>query len=112
MRGLLAVWQADPAGPAQREDRNVGTSAVAPNREIHACLCEVERGLFHVNYRIGNADRQTHQLPPYQLGVCASDAMQRIEESARLNGYGFVVWDTAIARLDALAAPEASGSRS
>lgn len=80
--------------------------AIASGRELYARLCEVERGLFHVNYRTGHEDCQTQTLPRYQVGACASDAMRRIEESARLNGYRLVVWDTAVMAVDAAAGPE------
>ena len=83
------------------------TIAVTPGREIRACLCQIERGLFHISYRAGTPDRQPHHLPPYQLGTCASDAMHRIEECARVGGYGSVVWDTAFAEFDLAASPSA-----
>ena len=101
VQALLTAWVApviervNSADAFQREDCKMETIAVTPCRAIHACLCEIERGLFHISYRTGTPDRQTHGLPSYQLGACASDAMQRFEACARIGGYGFVVWDTA-----------------
>ncbi len=62
-------------------------------RTLHATLCEVERGLFHVSYRMEGAGLGKHHLPLYQLGTCAADARLLIEQQARGFGYASIVWD-------------------
>jgi hypothetical protein len=64
-------------------------------RLLRATLCEIERGLFHVSYRADTAKSGLHELPIYQVGTCASDARQRVEERARGCGFELVVWDYA-----------------
>jgi hypothetical protein len=70
------------------------------DRALHATLCEVERGLFHAQYRSsgfapGSATMLTNtsNLPIYQVGLTASDARHSIETTARLAGYDLVIWD-------------------
>jgi len=67
-----------------------------PRRFLRATLCEVERGLFHVNYRTDTAAWDVHELPRYQLAGNAFDAKRRIESAARGCGFGIVLWDDAI----------------
>jgi hypothetical protein len=69
-------------------------SKMAEERMLHATLCEVERGLFHVTYRMEGAGLGKHHLPLYQLGTCASEARLLIEQQARECGYASVVWDS------------------
>lgn len=68
-------------------------SIAAHGRTLHAALCEVERGLFSVRYRAGEMDHNVHYLPPYQVGSCAADARQRIEQAALRYGYEAIIWD-------------------
>jgi hypothetical protein len=68
-------------------------SQMIEERMLHATLCEVERGLFHVAYRMEGTGLGKHHLPLYQLGTCASEARLLIEQQARENGYTSVVWD-------------------
>lgn len=60
---------------------------------LRATLCEVERGLFHVNYRSEAVDWDVHELPLYQVGTSAADAQQRIEQRAQECGFDIVTWD-------------------
>jgi hypothetical protein len=69
-------------------------SKIAEERTLHATLCEVERGLFHVTYRMEGAGLGKHHLPLYQLGTNASEARLLIEQQARERGYAAVVWDS------------------
>lgn len=66
-----------------------------PRRDLRATLCQVERGLFHINYRTDTAEPDVHELPRYQLGASASDAKRRIEKAARRCGFASVLWDDA-----------------
>lgn len=69
-------------------------SKMPEERTLHATLCEVELGLFHVAYRMEGAGLGKHHLPLYQLGTCASEARLLIEQQARECGYTSVVWDS------------------
>ena len=62
-------------------------------KTLHASLCEIERGLFQVNYRADFALQEKLYLPPYQAGTSASDARQQIEQKARERGYEAIIWD-------------------
>ena len=62
-------------------------------RTLRASLCEVERGLFHVAYDAHDIELGRHLLPPYQVGISASDARGRIEQVARECGYESVTWE-------------------
>lgn len=60
---------------------------------LYATLCEVERGLFHVAYRVEGKGLGHHPLPRYELGTSALDAQSRVEQHARECGYLSVVWE-------------------
>ncbi len=60
---------------------------------LHATLCEIERGLFQVAYRVEGVSLGQHPLPRYQVGSCAADAQLRVEQQARECGYAVVVWE-------------------
>lgn len=66
-----------------------------PRRPLRATLCELERGLFHINYRTDTAAPDVHELPRYQVGASSSDAKRRIEKAARRCGFAIVLWDDA-----------------
>ncbi len=68
-------------------------SKLPEERMLYATLCEVERGLFHVSYRMEGAGLGKHHLPLYQLGTCASEARLLIEQQALESGFASVVWD-------------------
>ncbi len=68
-------------------------SKLPEERMLYATLCEVERGLFHVSYRMEGAGLGKHHLPLYQLGTCAAEARLLIEQQALQSGYTSVVWD-------------------
>jgi hypothetical protein len=70
-------------------------SRMIEEQMLHATLCEIERGLFHVAYRISGVGLGTQRLPRYQVGTCVSDAQLRIEQRARECGYDSVVWEVA-----------------
>jgi hypothetical protein len=73
------------------------------DRTLHATLCEIERGLFHISYRGDTLDRKLHPLPPYQVGTCASDAQRKVEQLVRQRGYELVIWEPALAIPDTFA---------
>lgn len=77
-----------------------------PRQVLRATLCEVERGLFHVNYRTDTALSDFHELPRYQLGGSGSDAKRRIERAARRCGFAIVLWDDATGAATPLGEPE------
>jgi len=60
---------------------------------LRATLCEVERGLFRVSYRMEGAGLGKHHLPLYQLGTSASEARLLVEQQVREFGYTSVAWD-------------------
>lgn len=60
---------------------------------LHATLCEIERGLFHVSYRMEGAGLGKHQLPLYQVGSCAAEVRLLIEHQVRESGYTSITWD-------------------
>ena len=60
---------------------------------LRATLCEVERGLFHSNYRTDTAAADVHEMPRYILAGSTADAMRRIEKAARRCGFELVLWD-------------------
>ncbi len=62
-------------------------------KTLHATLFEIERGLFRLSYRADLMEHEKHELPPYQVGTCASDARRRIEHKARACGYEAIIWD-------------------
>jgi hypothetical protein len=68
-------------------------SKMAEERTLHATLCEVERGLFQVCYRMEGAIFDGRGLPSYQIGTCASEARLLIEQQAKDRGYVSVVWE-------------------
>jgi hypothetical protein len=75
-------------------------TAAMLDRALYATLFEVERGLFHAQYRSsgfgpGSAIMlmNTSNLPVYQVADTATDARRRIETTARLEGYDLVIWD-------------------
>ena len=67
-----------------------------PGQVLRATLCEIERGLFHVSYQSDVAEWGAQELPAYQVGACAAEAKQRIEEQAQGCGFETVVWDYAL----------------
>jgi hypothetical protein len=69
-------------------------SKIPEERTLYATLCEVERGLFHVSYRMEGPGLGKHRLPLYQLGTSASEVRRLIEQQAREHGYASVVWDS------------------
>ena len=68
-------------------------SRVVDEQILQATLCEIERGLFRVAYRISGVRPGFRYLPHYQVGTSASDARSRVEQRARECGYASVVWD-------------------
>lgn len=64
----------------------------SPKAPLHACLYEIECGLFCVTYRSGASAGDLRRLPIYQLGTCEYVARQRLEQSARALGYQTVIW--------------------
>jgi hypothetical protein len=72
-------------------------SEMTEERTLIATLCEVERGLFHVAYRVDGAAIGHHNMPRYEVGATALDVQQRIGQRARECGYGAVVWEIAFA---------------
>ena len=82
-------------------------------RVLRATLCQVECGLFHINYRTDSIAAEMHDLPRYQLGANASEAKRRIERTARKCGFSMVQWDDAMvvaAPLTGAEVPVASGA--
>ncbi len=75
-------------------------------RVLRATLCQVERGLFHINYRTDSVAAEVHDLPRYQLGTSGSEAKRRIERTARKCGFSSVLWDDAMAVTAPLAGAE------
>ncbi|WP_428491803.1 hypothetical protein [Rhodopila sp.] len=65
-------------------------------RVLRATLCQVERGLFHINYRTDSIAAELHDLPRYQLGASGSEAKRRVERTARKCGFSSVLWDDAM----------------
>ncbi len=78
-------------------------------RTLRATLCEVERGLFRVSYRMEGAGLGKHHLPLYQLGTCASEARLLIEQQVREAGFASVVWDDVLTDTSVPPAQAASG---
>ncbi len=72
-------------------------SRVIEEQVLRATLCEIERGLFHVLYRMEGVGLGQHHLPRYQVGASASDARRRVEQRARECGYETVAWETEVA---------------
>ena len=66
-----------------------------PRRVLRATLCQVECGLFHINYRTDTGAPDAQELPRYQLGASALDAKRKIERVARRSGFAVVLWDDA-----------------
>jgi hypothetical protein len=64
----------------------------SPKSTLHACLYEIECGLFCVTYRSGASAADLHKLPIYQLGTCEFVARQRLEAHARALGYQTIIW--------------------
>jgi hypothetical protein len=64
----------------------------SPKPALHACLYEIECGLFCVTYRSGASVADLHKLPIYQLGTCEFVARQRLEACARALGYQTIIW--------------------
>ena len=73
---------------------------------LRATLCQVERGLFHVNYRCDSTVADIHDLPRYQLGANSLEAKRRIERAARTCGFSSVLWDDAMVVAAPLAGAE------
>jgi hypothetical protein len=67
-------------------------SQITEARVLHATLCEIELGLFHVAYRMEDASLGRGHLPPYQVGSGELDAQRRVEQRALECGYELVVW--------------------
>jgi hypothetical protein len=76
---------------------------------LRAAFCEIERGLFYATDCAGRSD--AHELPAYQLGTCAADAKQRIEEIISARGYETVIWEDTLVGPRLSLACEASGCR-
>ena len=74
-------------------------SQMTEAQTLHATLCEIERGLFHVVYRMDGKAFGQHALPRYEVGTCASDARSRVERHAQACGYNLIVWDEAVEML-------------
>jgi hypothetical protein len=90
-------WEEGPVGSEMTEERM-----------LIATLCEIERGLFHVAYRVDGAAFGHHNLPRYEVGATALDVRRRIEQRARECGFGAVVWQMAFAAALPLSAHEAA----
>jgi len=69
------------------------TWGASPEPTLHACLYEIECGLFCVTYRPGVSVADLHRLPIYQPATCEFVARQRVEQCARALGYQTVVWE-------------------
>ena len=67
-------------------------SQLTEARVLHATLCEIELGLFHIAYRVEDASPGRVQLPRYQVGSGELDAQRRVEQRALECGYELVVW--------------------
>lgn len=67
---------------------------ITQERMLRANVCEIERGLFHVAYRIDDLGPGRHLLPLYQVGTSEADAQKRVEQRARECGYDAVIWET------------------
>jgi hypothetical protein len=78
---------------------------------VRATLCEIERGLFHVTYSVDGAGPGRHYLPRYQVGTCASDAKQRIEQRAQECGYETVIWEPTLAHPSLVRSPAKESAR-
>jgi hypothetical protein len=65
----------------------------SPESTLHACLYEIECGLFCVTYRSGASASDLHRLPIYQPASSQFVARQRLEQCARTLGYHTVVWE-------------------
>jgi hypothetical protein len=65
----------------------------SPESTLHACLYEIECGLFCVTYRSGASASNLHRLPIYQPASSQFVARQRLEQCARALGYHTVVWE-------------------
>jgi hypothetical protein len=72
-------------------------SQFSDEQTLHATICEIERGLFHIVYRVHGKGLGKHSLPRYEVGACASDAQMRVERQARECGFGLIVWDDQVA---------------
>jgi hypothetical protein len=83
-----------PSGqrPLSREEKSMG-SRRSRGPFIQATLCEIERGLFQLSYRTGNAALRVDELPIYQVAASADDAKRRVEVRAMQCGFDLVVWD-------------------
>ena len=68
-------------------------SQIVEEQILQATLCEIERGLFRVAYRLSGFGPGIQYLPRYQVGTSALDAQSRIEQCARECGYSSVVWE-------------------
>ncbi len=77
---------------------------------LHATLCEIERGLFQVTYRVDGVAVLQHPLPRYQVGSCALDARVQVEQRAQECGYPLIVWETGFTQPMSVR-PHASGNR-
>jgi hypothetical protein len=80
-------------------------------KTLHASFCEVERGLFQINYRADFMQQEKFYLPPYLAGRCASDAREQIEQKARAQGYEAIVWDPEVPAPGVSVLPAAAISR-
>jgi hypothetical protein len=65
-------------------------------RTLRASLCEIERGLFYATYRTLRSAPGIQGLQSYQIGISASDAKQRIEETVKALGYDTIIWKDAL----------------
>ncbi len=63
-------------------------------RTLRATLCEVERGVFYVNYPDSPADKD--ELVIYQTCPSAADAKVCVESRAWARGYETIVWTQTI----------------
>ena len=68
-------------------------SASMNGRMLHASLCEIERGLFHISYRIDTAEWEEPDLPLYQVDGSVVAAQQHIEQRALELGFDAIEWD-------------------
>ncbi len=60
-------------------------------RTLRATLCEIERGLFHVRYQVGDAEWDGDDLPRYWVGTSVSDAEQHVRQRALEVGFEAVL---------------------
>ena len=89
----MPVWLAQgTTGQMKREDVEWEASPHTGARSTRPCAKWNEDCLASATVP-GKCDHNVHYLPPYQVGSCAADARQRIEQAARRYGYEAIIWD-------------------